>query len=406
MLLEGGLRAESGVGAAVLAMPLSVRQMGMGNVTMGGRDMLRAWTNPAVLADQETTGEASVNGASMFQGQQKNGGLGVGWRMTPQWVVGGLLAYHTLSVPEIDALGNQLASDLSQETIAAGVTSALSTGPFRIGATLKAVSESLVQNRATTAALDIGFMGVLAASSARIMTIGVSVRNIGPNLRRIDDANLTAVLPREMRAGFSYAYQPWGLSVGLEYTKPVKLDAGIGVGIDWWPIRSLGLRAGVADVGTPDGLRYTVGISGAYQKQGIGVDYALVTHPLGATNRFSLSYMFGGRTVEPVASGLESHDVTTPATAVPAAGAGARRADAEYRGAVSLYNAGDYDGAWRKAYAALQAHPQHWQSWMMIGNCQYAKGDRQGALVSYQRSLAIHPDNPRLKAWVEQLKNQ
>jgi len=76
VLLEGGLRAESGVGAAVLAMPLSVRQMGMGNVTMGGRDMLRAWTNPAVLADQETTGEASVNGASMFQGQQKTGGLG------------------------------------------------------------------------------------------------------------------------------------------------------------------------------------------------------------------------------------------------------------------------------------------------------------------------------------------
>ncbi len=368
--------------------------------------MLRAWTNPAVLADQETTGEASVNGASMFQGQQKTGGLGVGWRMTPQWVVGGLLTYYTLSVPEIDALGNQLASDLSQETIAAGVTSALSTGPFRIGATLKAVSESLVQNRVTAGAVDIGVIGVVGSSRDRMMTAGLSVRNLGPKLRTIDDANLTVLLPTEWRAGSSYAYQPWRLSVGLEYTKTLKLDGGIGAGIDWWPVKYVGLRAGVIGLGAQDGLRYTAGISGAYQEQGIGVDYALVTHPLGATNRFSLSYMFGGRTVEPLASGLEPHDATTPATALPAAGAQARRADAEYQAAVSLYNAGDYDGASRKAYAALQATPQHWKSWAMIGNCQYAKGDRQGALVSYQRSFEIHPDNPRLKAWVEQLKDQ
>jgi hypothetical protein len=40
----------------------------------------------------------------------------------------------------------------------------------------------------------------------------------------------------------------------------------------------------------------------------------------------------------------------------------------------------------------------------MIGNCQYAKGDRASALQSWRRALAIHPDNPGLKAFVESLE--
>ncbi len=93
-------------------------------------------------------------------------------------------------------------------------------------------------------------------------------------------------------------------------------------------------------------------------------------------------------------------------TAARAAAPLPSKADAEYQAAVILYNAEDYDGAWRKAYTALQANPQHWQSLAMIGNCQYSKGDRQGALVSYQHSLTINPNNPTLKIWVEQLKKQ
>jgi len=79
-------------------------------------------------------------------------------------------------------------------------------------------------------------------------------------------------------------------------------------------------------------------------------------------------------------------------------------ADALYAEAASLYGAGNYDGSWQKAYAALQANPRHWQSWQMIGNCQYAKGDRAGALQSYNQSLAINPDNPSLRAFVQTLQ--
>ena len=76
--LPGRVAADDRVGAAGLTPPLSVRQMGMGHVSFGGQDMLRAWTNPALLADQATQGEAAVSGASMFGGLQTTGGFGAG----------------------------------------------------------------------------------------------------------------------------------------------------------------------------------------------------------------------------------------------------------------------------------------------------------------------------------------
>ncbi len=86
-----------------------------------------------------------------------------------------------------------------------------------------------------------------------------------------------------------------------------------------------------------------------------------------------------------------------PATAPAGAG------DEPYTAANALYATGNYDAAWGKAYEAVQVDPGHWQAWQMIGNCQYAKGDKPGALQSYRQSLAIHPDNPGLRTFVDSL---
>jgi len=78
----------------------------------------------------------------------------------------------------------------------------------------------------------------------------------------------------------------------------------------------------------------------------------------------------------------------------------------EYESAVADYNAGDYAGCRQKASAILQAQPAHWQSWALIGNCQYKQGDTAGAMASYKRSLEINPDNAQLKAWLDQISKQ
>jgi len=86
----------------------------------------------------------------------------------------------------------------------------------------------------------------------------------------------------------------------------------------------------------------------------------------------------------------------------PAAAAG----EAEYQAASAAYAAQNYDEAWRQSYAAVQANPQHWQAWQMIGNCQYAKGDKAGAIASYRSSLQINPGNTALQTFTDQLAAQ
>jgi len=77
-----------------------------------------------------------------------------------------------------------------------------------------------------------------------------------------------------------------------------------------------------------------------------------------------------------------------------------------YEEALAAYNAGDYTGAWRRLEAFLKANPSSWEGWQLLGNCQYAYGDRAGALKSYEYSLQLNPDNAQLKAWAEQVRGQ
>jgi Tfp pilus assembly protein PilF len=74
-----------------------------------------------------------------------------------------------------------------------------------------------------------------------------------------------------------------------------------------------------------------------------------------------------------------------------------------YQAALGLYNTGDYDGAWRKVYEAIQADSGNAEAWQLLGNCQYAKGDKEGALTSYRTSLQLNSHNAELRAWIEQV---
>ena len=57
---------EASFTGALLNVPLSVRQMGMGNVSVGGTDLMRAWSNPAMVAGQPGGGELALNGGALF----------------------------------------------------------------------------------------------------------------------------------------------------------------------------------------------------------------------------------------------------------------------------------------------------------------------------------------------------
>ncbi len=56
--------------------------------------------------------------------------------------------------------------------------------------------------------------------------------------------------------------------------------------------------------------------------------------------------------------------------------------------------------------AAVQADPQNWRAYQVLGNCLYHQDKLQAALTAFDQSLAIHPDNPKLKSFAESLRSK
>ena len=284
IITAGIAGAKDRVGGSYLRIPLSVRQMGMGDVSLGGRDVLRAWSNPAVLADQDMRGEVAVSGGSMFAGGQTTGGLGLGWRVGQHWVIGFLASYFTLSSPEYDEMGDRLANNLSQDAFAGGLTAAVNLSPVRAGLTIKNVSENLAGSKSSAMAVDLG--GIVGLG--KDLMGGLALRNIGGKI-------WGESLPSEMRAGLFYSVVPLRMAVGGEYVLAPANNAGSGacLGAGWWPASFFGLRAGVAGLGRENATQVTCGFSVVYG--GLMLDFAFATHSLGSTSRISLAYSFGGR---------------------------------------------------------------------------------------------------------------
>ncbi|MCH8181396.1 MAG: tetratricopeptide repeat protein [Proteobacteria bacterium] len=245
------------------------------------------------------------------------------------------------------------------------------------------------------------------------LTLGLAVLHMGMR----DDEGFS--LPAMAKAGASYLYSGslrLALDVGYGLSEQQLWVAGGG---ELTPYSFLALRAGYKHFGADQGLTGVSGLSaGAGFRFGpVGVDYAYQPFgDLALSHRFALLYGLGPSDAEIQRKQWQEQLRTGVSTLgdarEPGSGALARRvppaesavrADGEYQTAVGLYSVGDYDGAWRRATAAVQAHPRHWQAWQMIGNCQYAKGDRAGAVTAYRQSLELNPENVELKAWVDQL---
>ena len=284
--LPAMIHADDRIGGAVLSLPLSVRQIGMGEVGVGGRDVLRAWSNPATLGGQRRDYETAITGISLFDQEQTAGGIGFGARLGENVVLGGLFGYYSLRAAALDDWGHIAGNSIGQDTVSAGIVSSVKAGNITVGAAVKEIFETLDGDRASAGAVDLGTVISLGDVSA-----GASVRNLGQKLRNADSTAIAEVLPSEWRAGVSYTYPKWRITTGAEYVVPKKLDSGICAGAEWWPVGLLGLRAGASGLASDDNARISAGFTVSLKL--LSLDYAFSTHPLGPANRISLTYVFG-----------------------------------------------------------------------------------------------------------------
>jgi hypothetical protein len=258
-----------------LTVPLSVRQMGMGGVSTGGADVLRAWCNPSLLGRQENQWEVAAGGASVF-GQERSVILGGGWAPLPAWSLGFFGLSNGVSANELDESGKETGKSLSQGLTAAGLGVAWRPNWLSVGVAGKFVSETVGGFAASGALVDAG-----VEARRWGFSIAAAIRNLGSDLAF--PSAVTVKLPNEIRGGLAYLYEPLRISAGIEYARVTGLNGMLGIGVEWWPVKMLAVRTGY--MGEAGAKSITAGLTGVYR--GIAVDYAIATHDIGLSNRVS-----------------------------------------------------------------------------------------------------------------------
>jgi len=307
--------ARAATGAAVLSLPLSVRQIGMGGVSAGGADILRGWSNPALLAGQATRGEATLGGVSVAGGEQTLG-AGVGWMLTPNWTLGLMGMSYSFGFDELNAAGATAGSRLTRSVRSGGVLAAVRIGAVGLGAAVRGVADDLAGDSATTAAVDAGVSVTMNG-----LTAAAALRNAGGALRAASvSEGIVSVeedsLPREVRAAAAYRFAPIHATLGAEYASVTGRDSRIAAGAEWWPAAALGVRLGVADLAGRI-AHLTLGLSavlGAF-----GLDYALGSDAVGLAHQASLTYAFGPTARELADRIPEEVPPVEPPSAIPIA---------------------------------------------------------------------------------------
>ena len=75
----------------------------------------------------------------------------------------------------------------------------------------------------------------------------------------------------------------------------------------------------------------------------------------------------------------------------------------DYQSAQNAYDQGQFLQAVQGFARVIQEDPNSWQAYQGFGSSLLQQGDRQGALQAYQKSLALHPDNPEVQAAVDKI---
>jgi hypothetical protein len=68
------------------------------------------------------------------------------------------------------------------------------------------------------------------------------------------------------------------------------------------------------------------------------------------------------------------------------------------------YAAADYEGALKYYKAAVKLNGQSSVAHQGVGNCYYGLGQKENALVSYDKALALNPDNTKLAKFIQKIR--
>ncbi len=302
--------------AAALRMPLSVRQSGMGGVSVAGDDAIAAWLNPAALTRQRANWAVSSAGGRLFGGDQSLLALGGGARLGDRLTMGVVFGSAGSELAETDDVG-----EATGRTITQGLQGGEVVFGYRwatavaVGAGVRYIRDSIGSDGVSGVAADLGvsFTGLPVEAAA-------TVRNVGPPLRGAQSEFASMESPRELRLGLGWRPRP-SLLAAAEVSKIATFDWTPGVGVEWRPLDFVAIRGGT---GAP-GREWAAGFSLSHGA--LSLDYAFKTHVIGGSHLMSLNGSFGAHVDAPPPAPvprlvLRADVATEDGTGSPQAGGG------------------------------------------------------------------------------------
>lgn len=309
-------RAGADPGVASLRLPLSVRQSGMGGVSLAGDDAVGGWLNPAELAEQRRDFAVSSGGGRLFGGDQNLFALGGGVRLGDLWTAGVLFGSTGSSLVETDSLGLASGVVIEQATRSGELLLAFRPADFvAVGVGGRYLSDRMGAWGESGVAVDLGVGLRRGAFEA-----GVSLRNAGPMLSAATGSTTWLELPLESRIAVGWRPVP-AVFLAVEAGKAAGVDARQGVGVEWRPLEFAALRCGVE----LPGREWSAGCS--FARGTLSLDYAFRSHVIGGSHLMALNGSFRTHRDAPRAPPaprlvLSAFVTTDDGTGEPAAGGG------------------------------------------------------------------------------------
>ncbi|MBI4179622.1 PorV/PorQ family protein [bacterium] len=154
-----------------------------------------------------------------------------------------------------------------------------------IGMTGKAMREKLDEDKAKAVAFDFG---MIYQTDLPGLFIGATVQNLGSRIKFVQQVD---PLPFTYRLGAAWNLQEWRLQLGADLLRRRDSQTEYNVGLEYRPIRLLGLRAGYSSENDLDnGLTAGFGVD----FRALHFDYAYVPYGvLGNTHRMTLTFRYG-----------------------------------------------------------------------------------------------------------------
>jgi hypothetical protein len=284
-------------GAIVLELPASARALALGGAYVAaGADDAALFYNPSQLATLE--GRAASMSVQPYIEGSTLGALSAAFPLGPGTVGVGVQVLSYGSADEYvcdDSVGCERGEPtgrtVSANDVAASVGYGMTWRTVRLGAAAKYVRQSLADASGGAPALDVG----AAIDVWRGATVGVSIQNIGPDLKT---AGSSAPLPRFLRLGASLPWRgvgPFDVLGTLEVAQHREGDVlplG-GAEVTWTSANGLAFSARLGALAQSDGAATSrVSFGGGVRARHFALDYAYQSFDALAltTHRFGLRW--------------------------------------------------------------------------------------------------------------------